>query len=163
TYSQEMVWFLGQLAPENLAYNTQFQLRLTGKLDVDGLRRALTELVRRHESLRTTFPAVGGRPVQQIAEPFDVELELVDLAELEVQLADFAAWQRAWVESGALDGQIEFWRRTLVGRSAEELRLPSDRPRPEVPRFRGATEPLPLPAEQCAALAEVGQHSGATL
>src|SRR5207302_1267503 len=83
TYSQEMVWFLGQLAPENLAYNTQFQLRLTGKLDVDGLRRALTELVRRHESLRTTFPAVGGRPVQQIAEPFDVELELVDLAALE--------------------------------------------------------------------------------
>src|SRR5439155_14822803 len=79
SFSQEPVWFLLQLEPGNLAYNAQFSVRFTGNLDVHALRRALTEIVRRHEIFRTTFPALHGQPMQQIHEPFEVELPLVDL------------------------------------------------------------------------------------
>ncbi|HZO76365.1 MAG TPA: amino acid adenylation domain-containing protein [Ktedonobacteraceae bacterium] len=82
SFSQERVWFLQQLDPTNLAYNAQAILRLTGRLDVETLERSLSEIVRRHEIFRTTFPAVDGRPVQLIHQPQAIKIPLVDLRTL---------------------------------------------------------------------------------
>ncbi|MFE0649509.1 amino acid adenylation domain-containing protein [Streptomyces sp. NPDC059534] len=65
--AQEQIWFLEQLAPEQRAYNLPLGVRLRGDLDTGALRTAVTELVRRHESLRTTIGESGGRPVQTVA------------------------------------------------------------------------------------------------
>ncbi|MEV6105615.1 amino acid adenylation domain-containing protein [Streptomyces sp. NPDC051940] len=82
SFSQEMVWFLGQLAPDATAYNTQFALRLRGRLDRAALERTLTEIVRRHEVLRTSFPSDRGTPRQVVGEPWTVRLDLDDLTDL---------------------------------------------------------------------------------
>jgi len=82
SFPQERIWFLLQLAPEAVAYNFQFTLRLGGELDPAVLRRTLEELVRRHEVLRTTFPAVDGRPRQVIHPELRVELPVEDLTHL---------------------------------------------------------------------------------
>ena len=83
SFAQERVWFLDQLTPGgNLAYNTQAVLWLRGPWRVDLLARALSEIVRRHEVLRTGFPAVDGRPAQVIHPPTAVRLPLVDLSAL---------------------------------------------------------------------------------
>ncbi|MFP2926822.1 amino acid adenylation domain-containing protein, partial [Pyxidicoccus sp. 3LG] len=80
SFQQEQVWFLLELNPDNLAYNAQMILRLQGALDVPVLERALAEIVRRHEGLRTTYPARDGHPVQQLHGPWDVHLPVVDLS-----------------------------------------------------------------------------------
>ncbi|HEX5724049.1 MAG TPA: amino acid adenylation domain-containing protein, partial [Longimicrobiaceae bacterium] len=69
TFAQERLWFVDALDPGSPVYAIPFSYRITGGLDGDALRRALTELVRRHEPLRTTLPAVDGVPVQRIAPP----------------------------------------------------------------------------------------------
>jgi amino acid adenylation domain-containing protein/non-ribosomal peptide synthase protein (TIGR01720 family) len=80
--AQERVWFLQQLDPGNRAYQFQATLRLAGDLDLAALAWSLAEIVRRHESLRTTFPEVDGRPVQRIHPPPALSLPRVDLAAL---------------------------------------------------------------------------------
>jgi len=80
-FAQEPVWFLTQLEPDNLAYNTQLAVRLHGPLDHAAMQRALTALVARHEIFRTTFNGVQGKPVQRIHPTFEVELPLVDLSD----------------------------------------------------------------------------------
>jgi NRPS condensation-like uncharacterized protein len=82
SFAQERLWFLQQLAPESTRYTVPLGLRLAGRLDVAGLERALSELVARHEALRTTFPAVDGRPVQVISPPEPVRLGVSDLGGL---------------------------------------------------------------------------------
>ncbi|HOG48088.1 MAG TPA: amino acid adenylation domain-containing protein, partial [Anaerolineae bacterium] len=67
SFAQERLWFLEQLAPGSALYNLPSAVRLSGPLDVAALERSLSEIVRRHEALRTTFAQVGGRPVQAIA------------------------------------------------------------------------------------------------
>jgi amino acid adenylation domain-containing protein len=70
SFAQERLWFLQRLQPESSTYNMFAVLRLRGELDAAALERALGEVVRRHEVLRTVFDEVEGRPVQVIA-PFD--------------------------------------------------------------------------------------------
>jgi non-ribosomal peptide synthetase component F/acyl carrier protein len=82
SFSQERVWFLDQLMPGNIAYNAYLTIRFQGKLDVTALERTLTEIVDRHEILRTSFLSVEGQPVQQIEPPEPVELPVVDLRAL---------------------------------------------------------------------------------
>ena len=82
SFPQERVWFLLQLAPHAIAYNFQFSIRWHGELDLTALEQTLDELVRRHEVLRTTFPALDGRPVQVIHPEFEVELPFEDLTHL---------------------------------------------------------------------------------
>ncbi|MFJ8937539.1 amino acid adenylation domain-containing protein [Streptomyces sp. NPDC102365] len=94
SFPQERVWFLEQLSPLNQAYRMQATLTLRGPLDMTALRAALTELVRRHEILRTAFREVDGVPAQCPVEmdaiTFDVPL--VDLSALsEAERED--AWQ----------------------------------------------------------------------
>ncbi|MCA1612823.1 MAG: condensation domain-containing protein, partial [Acidobacteria bacterium] len=76
------LWFLDQLEPGSAAYTIPAALRLEGRLDVDALRRALGEVVRRHESLRTSFAVVDGQPAQLIAEARRVEFPSADLRHL---------------------------------------------------------------------------------
>nr|QEO74285.1 condensation domain-containing protein [uncultured bacterium] len=83
------------------------------------------------------------------------------LAELPVQYADYAVWQRDWLAGESLDAALEYWRRQLRGATA--LELPGDRPRPAVPSSRGAVERLPLPAALVRAARDVGRREGTTL
>ena len=70
SFAQERLWFLAQLdAAASRAYHVPFGLPFEGALDVAALRRALDEIVARHESLRTTFAVADGQPVQRIAAP----------------------------------------------------------------------------------------------
>ncbi|HEX6747843.1 MAG TPA: amino acid adenylation domain-containing protein [Longimicrobium sp.] len=83
TFAQERLWFVDALDPGSPVYAIPFTYRITGRLDEDALRRALAELVRRHEPLRTTLPAVDGVPVQRIAPPpADFDLPVADLRHL---------------------------------------------------------------------------------
>ena len=66
SFAQQRLWMVHQMDPASAAYNIAYALRLRGPLDVDALGRALTALVRRHEALRTVFPARDGVPVQLV-------------------------------------------------------------------------------------------------
>ena len=82
SFSQERLWFLSLLEPENTAYNISAAYRLIGPLRPDVLERSLATIVARHEALRTHFEEVDGTPVQVIAPPGPFRLPLTDLAGL---------------------------------------------------------------------------------
>ncbi|HEX2190856.1 MAG TPA: amino acid adenylation domain-containing protein, partial [Longimicrobiaceae bacterium] len=83
SFAQQRLWFIDQLDPGSAAYNMPVPLRLRGRLDGAALERALGEVVRRHESLRTRFPSVGGEPVQVVEPAAAPRLPRVDLARLD--------------------------------------------------------------------------------
>jgi amino acid adenylation domain-containing protein len=85
----------------------------------------------------------------------------VALPELPLQYADYAVWQREAWSNAALDGQLAHWKRALA--DLPELDLPTDRPRPDVQRFRGACETTRLPAELVRGLAALARDEGSTL
>jgi amino acid adenylation domain-containing protein len=102
SFAQQRLWFLQQLEPRSTAYNILGGVRLRGVLDAQALERSFAEVVRRHESLRTTFAMVDGAPVQVIAPATGFPLEVVDLAplEAEVRAAEVERWRRTasgWV------------------------------------------------------------------
>ncbi|HTU63202.1 MAG TPA: condensation domain-containing protein, partial [Polyangiales bacterium] len=246
SYAQERLWFLAQLEPDSTAYNMAGALRLRGTPDVQALRRALSVIVQRHESLRTRFETEGGvararicadaeaplsesdaraeyaldgeRAVTAWAEReaeivFDLAqgpllrvhlvrfgdadfglyvcmhhivsdgwslrvliAELVScydhfavgastppaLPELPIQYADYAVWQRAWLEAGERERQLEYWREQLAGAS-RVLPLPADRPRPPVQSQRGAVHNFVLPVALARELRRLAQEQGVTL
>jgi amino acid adenylation domain-containing protein len=238
SFAQERLWFLDRLAPGDSTYNLPYRARLTGSLQAAALARSLSEIVRRHEALRTTFPCVDGRPVQRIAagvplplpvidlaglpgtrreaeafalsdragrRPFDLErgplmraalvrldrdahLLLLDLhhivsdawsrgllvgelwerygspeapsPELQVQYADYAAWQRQWLQGGELARLVSYWRQRLAG--ASSLELPADRPLRAARAGGGAVSPVRIGRELAERLRGVGRQRGAT-
>jgi amino acid adenylation domain-containing protein len=244
SFAQERLWFIDRLEPGSTAYNIPAALRLTGALDERALERALGEIVRRHEALRTVFGEVDGSPVQVItpfdgfalpvedvsalgeadreaavrrrvgeeaARPFDLaagplfrasllrlgaedhvlllsmhhvvsdgwstgvlfrELSALyaayrdgsdsPLAELPVQYADYAVWQREQLAGEVLDRQLAYWKERLAGAPAL-LELPTDRPRPPVQSHRGARERFGLPLALLDRLQALGRSEGATL
>ncbi len=85
----------------------------------------------------------------------------VPLAPLPVQYADFAVWQRAWLRGDALERQLAWWRERLAGAPAV-LELPTDRSRPAVQRFVGASHVFAVPEETARALRALGRREGAT-
>ncbi|MFC6022919.1 amino acid adenylation domain-containing protein, partial [Plantactinospora solaniradicis] len=102
SFAQQRLWFLTQLEPDSIEYNTPVEIRLTGALDVDALRVALSALVARHEVLRTRLVAgADGTPYQVIDPPVPFTLPVVDLS----AEADRAVAVRAWLEA---DRQIPF-------------------------------------------------------
>ncbi|HYK22500.1 MAG TPA: condensation domain-containing protein, partial [Pyrinomonadaceae bacterium] len=80
SFAQQRLWFLDQLNTESSAYNMGRALRLTGDLNQAAMEQALTELLRRHESLRTTFAAHDGQARQVIAPPARFQLPVTDLS-----------------------------------------------------------------------------------
>ncbi len=88
SFAQQRLWFLDQLEPGSRAYNMPGAVRISGTLDETALLRALSEIVRRHESLRTSFPLVDGEPVQAIAPPAPLRLPLIDLRDLPLSRRD---------------------------------------------------------------------------
>ncbi|HYK19257.1 MAG TPA: condensation domain-containing protein, partial [Pyrinomonadaceae bacterium] len=82
SFAQQRLWLLDQLEPGSAAYNIATVLTLKGTLNVNALERALSEVVCRHEALRTSFRSVQGQPVPVIAEPQQLKLTLVDISHL---------------------------------------------------------------------------------
>jgi amino acid adenylation domain-containing protein len=246
SFAQERLWFLDQLEPGSSFYNVPSATRIAGPFDVAAMARALREVVRRHEVLRTTFTLRDGRPVQVIhedvavavdlpvtdlgardlavrdgearvaireeaARPFDLEagpmvrghvlrLGVEDhvllltmhhivsdaatrgifqremlalyvafkqgrpspLAELPIQYADYAGWQRKWLDGEILEKQLAYWRRHLDG-APTALALPTDRPRPPVQSHRGDRRSVTLPSALLDGLKELSRREGTTL
>ncbi|WP_437528303.1 amino acid adenylation domain-containing protein [Sorangium sp. So ce726] len=82
SFAQERLWFLAQLEPESASYNLATAVRLTGSLDVAVVERCLSEIVRRHEILRTTFAVVDGQPSQVVQPDGAARIERLDLGVL---------------------------------------------------------------------------------
>jgi amino acid adenylation domain-containing protein len=243
SFAQERLWVLDRLAPGQAVYNIPLALRLRGPVSPGRLAAALAAVADRHETLRTRFPEIAGRPVQAISSPAGpaprVPLAVLDLSglpaavrpaeamrraveearcpfdlaagplcratlfrldgeehlfllqlhhiifdgwstgvllrevglfyagdriapPLPVQYADFALWQRAWLEGGALAAQLDAWRERLAG-APTALDLPADRPRPAVQTFRGGAEAVTLEADLARALRAAGRRGGTTL
>ena len=244
SYAQQRLWFIDQLEPGNPLYNISAMYRLKGPLNVGAMHRTINEIVRRHESLRTTFRSVDGQAVQVItpslelplpvevreglaveqreaeiqrfarqeaSRPFDLavgpllrfsllrltgdEHVLVvilhhivgdgwsgsmlasemaalyeafsqnrpsPLPELTLQYADFAIWQREWMQGELLDAQTAYWKKQLAD-APPVLELPTDRPRPAVQMHRGAVRTHVIPRELMARIRELSQSEGATL
>ncbi|MGW3961739.1 non-ribosomal peptide synthase/polyketide synthase [Amycolatopsis sp. NPDC005003] len=85
SFAQQRLWFLDDFVPDNPEHVTVFGVRLRGDLRPDALARALTALIARHESLRTTFPAVDGRPRQVVGPPWPLALPVTELAGAEAE------------------------------------------------------------------------------
>ncbi|HKR10520.1 MAG TPA: AMP-binding protein, partial [Pyrinomonadaceae bacterium] len=84
---QRALWFLQQVDPESAAYNLAGALRVLSQLDVPALQRAFQQLVKRHVSLRTTFPSHDGAPAVSVNE--DAEVDFI--------VHDTSAWDDAAV------------------------------------------------------------------
>ncbi|NEQ79121.1 MAG: amino acid adenylation domain-containing protein [Moorea sp. SIO2I5] len=82
SFAQQRLWFLQQLEPDNCFYNGHGALQLTGLLDIAALEQSLNEIVRRHESLRTSFKIVEGQSLQVIASNLSLSIPLIDLQKL---------------------------------------------------------------------------------
>jgi amino acid adenylation domain-containing protein/thioester reductase-like protein len=84
------------------------------------------------------------------------------LPKLPIQYADFAVWQRQWLQGEVLQNQLAYWRKQL-GDELPALKLPTDRPRPAVETFRGATRSFCVSPELTAALKTLSNQENATL
>ncbi|MEM9490943.1 MAG: condensation domain-containing protein, partial [Myxococcota bacterium] len=122
SFAQERMWFLHQLDGDSAAYNVPAAFRVRGPLSRDALEQALTFLVARHESLRTTFAVHDGRPVQIIDEPRrptcgEIDLSDLSLGERESRVAELVEQDAR--RPFALDGG-ELWRVRLLRLGPDE-------------------------------------------
>ena len=83
------------------------------------------------------------------------------LPELPIQYADYAVWQREWLQGEVLERQRSYWKQQLSGLSI--LQLPADRPRPAVQSYRGARQSFILPQAVADGLKALSRSEGATL
>ena len=95
SFAQERLWFLDRMQGAAGIYNLPEALRLRGALDVPALERALGEIVRRHEALRTVFAETEGVPVQVIAPFAGFALAVDDLSALPSAQREAEAKRRA--------------------------------------------------------------------
>jgi len=244
SFAQQRLWIVDQLVRGAPVYNLPAAVRLRGELNIGALEQSLNELIRRHESLRTTFAVKDGRPIQIIAPSLNLPLELLDLSdlpevtretearqvagewlqtpfdlrrgplvraqllrlapeehvalfvihhiisdgwsmgvlineiatlydaftqarpsplpELPIQYADFAAWQREWLQGEVLDLQLDYWRKQL-GNKPPELLLPLDRQRPPVQTHNGTHQPFSVSAKVQQGLSMLSRREGVTM
>jgi amino acid adenylation domain-containing protein len=86
SFAQQRLWFIQQLDPNNYSYNVPSAFRLKGKLEVKVLEQTLNEIVKRHETLRTTFGIDATKQPIQIIIPFEpFSLPIIDVTETEIQ------------------------------------------------------------------------------
>jgi amino acid adenylation domain-containing protein len=244
SFAQQRLWFFDQLEPSSPIYNLPGGVRLQGSFNHAAFEQAMTELIRRHESLRTKFQVMHGEPVQVIEEAHPFILPVVDLTalppdarereaqalaheearipfdltraqllrakllrldaedhlmlftmhhiisdgwslgvlirelaelyksfasgaesklqELPLQYADYAVWQRGWLKGEVLEAQLAYWRERLK-ELPPALELPSDRTRPKVQTFEGATLRFQLSGQLTEDLKTLSRREGATL
>ncbi|RKG96355.1 amino acid adenylation domain-containing protein, partial [Corallococcus sp. CA053C] len=82
SYGQERVWLMHKLNPDARAYHTQAVFRLGGALDITALHASLTDIVRRHDVMRTRFPEVDGELRCELEAPWEVEVPLQDFSDV---------------------------------------------------------------------------------
>ncbi|WYL98779.1 MAG: amino acid adenylation domain-containing protein [Gloeotrichia echinulata CP02] len=243
SYAQQRMWFLHQLDSNNPAYNESIQLRLNGKLNITALEQSIHNIIRRHESLRTAFITIDGKPFQKINPSFTITLPVVDLQnlseievenkitqevcqpfnletgdlsrfkllrvgedshilvitmhhiitdgwsmgillkelsslypgcqeiaanvatvlpDLNIQYGDFVVWQRQNITGELLERQLDYWKQQLAD-APPLLELPTDKPRPPIQSFVGATQEFKIDLNLTTQLKSISQQSGATL
>ncbi len=99
SFAQERLWFLDQLEPGSAFYNVPSGLRIKGALDALALERALREIIRRHEVLRTTFASASGRPVQIVHESIDFTFPIDDVGPVPSAERDAVVLRHAEIEA----------------------------------------------------------------
>lgn len=244
SFAQRRLWFLQQIDPSSYGYNVTAPLRITASIGVEALSGSLQEIVRRHETLRTTFTVVDGEPVQVVSLSPDFILHTVDLellspserhleaislalqeasrpfslshgpllrifllslgphlhvivltmhhiicdgwslgvflqeactlyqvfsnglpsplADLPIQYADFAQWQRQWLEGKSLDSQLDYWSEQLDS-VPPALEIPTDFPRPVSRSHRGSLLSLSIDPDVADRLRVFKRNEQATL
>ena len=102
--------------------------------------------------------------VKEVATLYEAYIkgEASPLPELEIQYADYAVWQREWLQGEVLEEQLSYWQRQLGG-ELPVLELPTDRPRPAVQSYRGARQSITISAELTQQLKALSQREGCTL
>jgi aspartate racemase len=242
SYSQQQIWVHSQMAGDSLIYNEAVTIHRLGDLDIPALERSFVEIIRRHESWRTTFRFEGDQVVQivqppppdikipftdlrahsqpeqealrlageDVSQPFDlargpmyrlrvVRVDNTDyrlflalhhmifdgvslyrvllpellaayeaflrgespvFSELPIQYPDYAAWQRDSIK-GIPAQQLSYWQ--TVCEDLPSLDLRTDRPRPSLPTYAGATEPFQVSPAGTMALKAMSQEQGVTL
>jgi len=101
------------------------------------------------------------REVSQLYQAFDAG-DRSPLIELMIQYADYAMWQRQWLQGEVLESQLTYWKKQLAG-SPALMALPTDRPRPKVQSFAGASQSFSLPPSLIAALRRLSSQESVTL
>ncbi|GAX39730.1 amino acid adenylation domain-containing protein [Tolypothrix sp. NIES-4075] len=102
--------------------------------------------------------------VRELAAVYQAECNSTPIAlpELPIQYADFAHWQQQWLQGEVLESQLTYWKEQLAG-AAALLELPTDRPRPAIQTYRGATLEFAISVEHSEALFALSQRLGVTL
>jgi amino acid adenylation domain-containing protein len=95
SFAQQRLWFLDQLESGSAFYNVPAAIRMSGRLNISALAEALQEIVRRHDTLRTSFRNVNGEPEQYVVPTLEVPLDVTDLSSLaesnrETRVAEYA-------------------------------------------------------------------------
>lgn len=98
SFAQQRLWFIEQLLPGDVLYTIPLVFRLTGSLQRSHLHHSLQAIVRRHETLRTTFEVVDGQLVQVIVPEMPVPFEVNDLQTLPADIREEAALKQIWQE-----------------------------------------------------------------
>jgi amino acid adenylation domain-containing protein len=243
SFAQQRLWFLEQWDSGNPLYNLSRSLRFEGGLNIQAVEKSLTELLRRHEVLRTCFRSEKESLVQIIGPSVPVRPSLIDLSEineaaredeakrlgseeaerpfnlaegplmrttlvrlgeddhlvlftihhivtdgwsmgllieevarlyeafsnghkspleeLPIQYADFASWQREWLQGDVLNEQIAYWKKALMG-APHALQFPTDHPRSASSGRKAASHSLFIGNELVAPLKTFSRQEGAT-
>lgn len=98
SFNQEQLWIEDQLEGNKSIYNLPVGWRMFGPLNISLLEQSFTEIIRRHEALRTIFPTVQGSPVQKILPPWKIQFPLVDLQHIPQEQRDDEARRLAFKE-----------------------------------------------------------------
>src|SRR6185369_9351943 len=93
SFAQQRLWFLDYLVPGSTVYNIGYALRVAGALEVGALEQSLSEVVRRHEVLRTRFGSQDGRASQIIEPAAEMQLAVTDLCALEEPERKARVWE----------------------------------------------------------------------
>jgi amino acid adenylation domain-containing protein len=121
SFAQERLWFLEQLEPESSVYNICRASRLLGNLNTSALEASLNEIISRHETLRTAFRLVDGRPVQVVQPIQNISIEYVDLRAIPDNERDAEIQRRIKADLDcAFDLSAEFLLRSTLLRAGDQ-------------------------------------------